>query len=541
MSKKKNDINEIDSVSSELSETAEKAPRNLKKLRFGSVSVLVLLLVLAIIIAANVMANLLAKRTPLKLDLTPDNRYELSDESIQAMKDLTEDVDITVTSTRETFTSMASYFKQMYASYYGMNVEMPYEMIPEILDKYSVYAQSGKGSVNVKFVDINKDPDVLTEIKKNYNGDIAEGSIVVTCGDRVKVIGTEDVRNMITPSNGSTQANMSMVFAGESILTTSILSVVDSNPVSAGIITTINGAGVYESGYESIVTGLRDLLTKNGYNVSDVDIATGNITPDEYQLLVIPVPSMDFTSDVIDKLGDFLYNGGQYGRNLLYIPSFSTTNLPNINEFLADWSIEISEEDMVMDENTVQTPVYALNSIAQTPVLTVADADSVGKLANEALPIVAPFPKEIKILSKNNGTIVTAVLKTSDTSYPVVAGEEKKDEKGARSVAVVSRKETSDQFAVLSSHVMVLGSAFMTDNLIIGQNTTYNNASVILGMINNMTGKENGIVIPEKALQQNVIAPTAGEARVIRILIIYLIPALVAAVGIFVLLRRRNR
>ena len=121
----------------------EKKPRNLKKLKFGSMSVVVLILVIAIVIVLNLMANIMSKRYPMKVDLTPDKRYELTDESIQVLKDLDKDVEITVTSTRDTFASMATYFQQMYASYYGMNVELPYDMIPEILDKYSIYAEQG--------------------------------------------------------------------------------------------------------------------------------------------------------------------------------------------------------------------------------------------------------------------------------------------------------------------------------------------------------------------------------------------------------------
>ena len=138
-------------------------------------SVVVIALVIAIVVVVNLMSSLLSKRYPMKLDLTPDKRYELTDETKTVLEELDKDVEITVTSTKDTFTSMASYFKQLYASYYGINVDMPYDMIPEILDKYSVYAEAGDGSVSVRYVDINKDPDVISGFNKFYNGEIAEG------------------------------------------------------------------------------------------------------------------------------------------------------------------------------------------------------------------------------------------------------------------------------------------------------------------------------------------------------------------------------
>ena len=56
-----------------------------------------------------------------------------------------------------------------------------------------------------------------------------------------------------------------------------------------------------------------------------------------------------------------------------------------------------------------------------------------------------------------------------------------------------------------------------------------------------MTGKENGVIIPEKALVQNNISLETSGARVIQIVVIIVIPALIAIAGVIVLLRRKNR
>ena len=82
---------------------------------------------------------------------------------------------------------------------------------------------------------------------------------------------------------------------------------------------------------------------------------------------------------------------------------------------------------------------------------------------------------------------------------------------------------------------------FSVDNALLTYTNTYNNANVLIGMINNMTGKENGTVISEKALQQSNIAVTDKEAKVIRWIVIAIIPLLVPITGAIVLLRRRNK
>ena len=86
MSNKEN--KELNSAAETAGETTEKKKHNFKKLKFGSASAVVLVLVIAIVVVINLMVGLLSKRYPLKVDLTPDKRYELSDESIDVLKNL---------------------------------------------------------------------------------------------------------------------------------------------------------------------------------------------------------------------------------------------------------------------------------------------------------------------------------------------------------------------------------------------------------------------------------------------------------------------
>ncbi len=519
----------------------EKKQRNFKKFKYGSASAVVMALVFAIVIVINIMVGIISNRRPLKLDLTPDKRYELSEESINAMKNLDKNVEITVTCSKDAFASMSTYFEQMYLQYYGITVEMPYDMIPELLDKYAVYAESGKGKISIRYVDTSKDPDVLAQFSQYYNGEIADGSMVFLSGERIKVLTNEDVIGMITTSQTSTQNNITMAFVGESTITSAIQSVTDANPVSVGVISSLNGNAIYESTYASVVMSIEDYLGKNGYDCTDIDAATNAMSTDEFDMIILPVPNIDFSADIIDKLGDFLYNGGNYGKNFIYIPHLQSTNLTNIDEFLADWKIQV-EKSFILDENMIQAPVQALGVINSAPMLTIANADAVGAIANEALPIAAPYNRAITVLSKNSDSVVTEILKSQGTSYlQDLTGNGEMSEKGVFNAAVISKKETSSGLDTLSSNVLVLGSSFIFDSALITNSNTYNNASVLIGIINTMTGKEGVAAISEKALQQSTIAPTTTQMNVIKIIVIYAVPFVVALAGAIVLLRRKNR
>lgn len=513
-----------------------------KKLKYGSMSVAMIVVVIAIVVLANLMCGLLMQRYPVKLDLTADKRYDLTDETIGVLKDIDKDVEITVTTPRDTFASLGNQYKSLFYQYYGTIVDVPYEIIPEILDKYSVYAEAGKGGIDVKFVDINKDPDVIARYSQNYNGEITEQSIIFSCGDRVKVLSQNDVLGMITPSQTSTQNNIQMVFNGESAITSAIMSVTDSHPVRVAVAVSMNSNSIFDSTHASLVSSFESFLSKNGYDCTEIDIATDELSVSDYDMVVVAAPAVDFSDDIIAKLSDFLYNGGNYEKNMIYIPNFYATNLPNISEFLEDWKIQI-DPYAILDENMTQVRISALGTVDYAPMLEVIDYESVGTLPNESLPIAAPGTRPITILSKNNESVIKEVLKSSSTSYltALLQDDTPSDEKTSYNAVVKSTKETSSGVNVYGSDLLVIGSPFMVDSSVLSNTNTYNNANVLLNTINNMTGKEEGVIIPEKALQQNNIALDIVSARVIQFVVIIIIPALIALVGVIVLLRRKNR
>ncbi len=526
--------------------TETKSSGAMKKVKYGSMSLITIAIVIAIVIVVNIMASLMEKRRPMKLDLTADNRYDLSDETIDVLKNLDEDVEILITMPRTDFDAMAeqaNYSYQLYfRMYYGIEPEpldFPYEMIPIILDKYEMYSKQGdgKGEVKVKYVNLSTDPDAISKYTKYYNGEITKNSMVFYSGENVKVLTESDINNMITADAAAAQnQSVSLVFAGESIITSQIMNVTDSHIVKVAFADKMNGSNIYREDYSEVVSTLKDeLLAKNGYDCTEIDIAKDELDTELYDMVVIPMPQNDFSDAVIDSLGDFMYNSENYGKNMLYIPDLAATNLTNIDEFLADWSIQV--------EPWILGDPQAMGSNPTSIVLSIADEESVGAIPNDSLPIVAPYSREISILSKNNQCVTTAVLKSSSMSAPYSALSDDaapSTDMGERNVVVKSTKEHGVQFDVFRSNLLVVGSSMFTDKELIVQSSTYNNANVLLNILNTMTGKETGVVIPEKALQHAVIAPTAKQSNGI-VTILVAIPVIVALIGIVVLIRRKNR
>jgi len=535
---------EIEETSVNTPENAEKKPSGgLKKVKYGSMSLVTIALVIALVVIFNLMASYMVKRQPLKIDLTADKRYELSDESIDFLKDkLDKDVEIIVTCPKDEFDTIAAQVEFTYKMY-GLDIDCPFDMIPILLEKYEMYANQGNGSVKVKYVDLDKDPKAIKKYTDIYGGEITDQSMIFYCDDRVRVIDKFGVAQMISP-NVADRTAVSLVFAGESSITSEIMNVTDANPITVAFASKFNGGEIYDKAhYSESVAGLKDqLLVKNGYLCTEIDLAKDDLDREKYDMVVVPMPSVDFDKDTIEKLSTFLYNDGLYDKNMIFVADPMTSNIPNITEFLADWSIGISDGTVVYDNQMFMGQQPYNIQIKQS------DNEEAGEKPEGSLKLVSPITGELQELSKNNEAITATVLESYDSAFNVdLVSNEKKGDSGVKSVGIVSRKEKQigtqvDSYHIGKSHILALGSGYLTTPEFLTQTNLYSNANVLVNIINQMTGKNTDtVIIPDKALQQAVIAPTAKEDRNIKIITIFVIPAIVLVIGAVVLIRRKNR
>ena len=335
-----------------------------KKIKYGTMAAIITAFVVAIVIVVNIIMGILTERYPMKLDLTKDKRYELCDESINVLKNLEKDVEIAVMFPEETL---------LQYEYYNM--------IPKILEKYEVYSKQGKGKVEVKYYDIQKNPDIVAKYKKYYNGDITQGSVVVCCEDKVRV---SLLQYYYTTDQSSYyyDASANYIFIGESTITSAIMSVADANTKKVGFLDTMGEYMVYSQNSYNSIFQLYSLMNSNGYECKNLDISE-NFLEDNYDVVVIPAPETDFTTDIIDRLDDYLYNDGKYMKNIVYISSPTATDLPNIEAFLDKWSIEIGDSFVSDDENCVAATLTASGSAVISPKVVVAETENCKSLRED--------------------------------------------------------------------------------------------------------------------------------------------------------------
>ena len=551
-----------------------------KKLKFGGLATAVTVIFVAAVVLVNVIVAQLGKRFPdAVLDLTTSNVYAISDETLDYIKNLDQDVTIAVAAEESNF-----------------KTDKYNKMISETISKYQGYSDH----ISVKYFDTTKDPDVLAEYQDLYGSTINSGQIIVTSGKRIKVY--DSFSDMFDVDQQAYQYNQyygygSLAdcitgFKGEQTLTSAIMNVTDSNPKTVAMIATSNGGSIYaqtQANYGAY-TSAKALLEDNGYDVKEIDIMTDELDPATYDIVLLPAPSSDFTTDAVTKLTNFLYNDGNLGKQLIYIADYSQSATPNLDAFLKEWNIQIDRSVIQDDGSNSQTASTVLGS-ATFPVVSAPSASSTdstdgsssketydGNLANPSLPIIAPMARPMDELTANNGRTVTPLLTASDNSYryplatPSANSEKSTDgtqgttdaaatttaeaveeatatttkfdtstaERSSNMVMALCRDQQSTGSELIESDVIVMGSMTLLDYYLV-QDASYNNAEYFIGLLNTVCGKDGSIVIAAKDLTKTSISATETQLKTIRTIVVIIIPLIVVAAGVIVAVRRRYR
>lgn len=537
-----------------------------KKLKYGGIATAVTVIFVAVVVLLNVVVAQVCKRNPdAVLDLTTANLYEISDDTVDYIKNLDQDVEIAISSEESTFQS-----------------DKYYKMISETISKYQGYSDH----ISVTYFDTTKDPDILSKYQDLYASDISSNQIIVTSGDRIKVYSLTDMFEIDQDKYQSYYYGYASLsdcitgFKGEQTLTTAIMNVTDSNPKSVAVITKSNGNYIFSATQANAyaVTAMENLLNDNGYDVKELDMVNDTLDAETYDIVVLPAPANDLTMDAIKKLQDFLQNGGNLGKQLIYVADYTQSVTPNLDAFLKDWNLQVDSSYVREDDNNRNQTVQIVASAGKgliAPIVSLGDSENYGgNLANSSLPIVAPLARPIQKLPSNNGRVVYNLLQSSDTSYayPLTqqassgedttesASEESQEAteaattetaattsfdtdsavRGANTVMALSQSQQSTGSDLIESDVIVLGSMAMMDYYLT-QDSSYNNAEYFIGVLNSVCGKEDSIVIASKDMAATSISATQTQLVTLRTIVVFLIPLAVAAAGIVVFLRRRNR
>ena len=477
---------------------------NTRRFKHGALATVVSVGFIAILVLINVVASLLLERYPLTIDLTSDHRFALTEDSVNFVKTIDRDVKITVCAEESEFEGASTAYKQAY----------------EVLKNYSRYSDR----IQLNFVDLLKNPSFA----QGYPDlTLNAGDIIVETDLRSKVLSYTDLFNIETSYYQSTLKSSK----AEQAFTGALMYVTEDNPVRAAVVT--NNTGVDVSAYKT-------LLTQNNYEIGEVSLATGEIDP-ELSFLILPQPKADLTEDEVTRLNTFLENDGEYGKGVAFVAATDVEIQPRLKAFLADWGLEVTSEFVAeMDASRIYTTVMGQNPYMMNVDIADSEIAASGNLAVQNT-------REIKLLFEASGNRKTkAIAQTSGSAILVPTDAENFDastaEKGVRTVMAVGTRGKSSYSAgeeLHDSYVVAFGSEGMLQSYLLTE-AGFANANVVLSVANTYAKKDNSIQITPVDMQSTSITVTAGQARGFMIVLQFVIPIAILAVGVIVWLRRRH-
>lgn len=470
--------------------------------------VLIIILIAGVFLL-NLVMDLADSRYELSADLTQSRIFDVSDESKELIASLQDDITIHVLAKEADFVGASTYMAQA----------------NEVLKQYDKLG----GHINVDYVNYVADPTFASRYPDVV---MSHGDILVTCGNKHRVVTTKELFNYTYDSNGNGAISSSKA---DQVLSAALLNVTSDEQVVVNVIT---GNGEYA------MKSFESLLKNNNFEVSAKNLATEDFDTN-CKLAVLVSPHTDLSPEVVNKLDKFLYNNGEYGKTLLYTADAEQKSLPNLEAFLKEWGVDIGDGAVFeTKENRVFNyhPFYA--------VADYVDETYRGMLRDKTTPMLMPISRPLTVLFEyrnNNSTKVllefgeTAAVRPSDATDSFnQADAAVRGPIPALVLASYSLNDKATGKVQKQSNILVSGSSGMLDSYSI-DNSSLADSEYLLNVFNTLTDKKETIKIKSKTITGNELNISTAQANWLGLIFALLLPLAITCAGVGIWLYRRHQ
>lgn len=496
----------------------------MKKRKFnlsGPIAFVLAVLVLLVFVPINLIVSYYDK----VYDMTPSKRYTLDPMTVELL-DSTSDKQIEVY-----YLSLLEYFRDA----------------PEFLSLYHTLTQlDERDNIKLTCFRPNADPQLANDLTNNGMLNISEGDIFVRCGDITKRIDHNKIFQ--TDSDGTFQ------YAGEELIDAAI-----ETCTSGSLPTVYFLTGHGEKSINDAYSVYADQLKANNYDVKEINLEETGAIPGNAKIIYLAGPQSDLSDNETDLLKAYLDAGGSV--SMLLAPCETKGRFMNIEGILEQFGI-------IMDYNTV-TEKSAVNQLQDRDMkqsedfMRVEYPAATGDYTEDLTTEINYLINEGEYIAGISGTRSFALI--GETSFanasdvevsPIVknvAGSDgnyttKSTPMGGDETTKAEANKISDMTLdygyyamnrLTSGKLIVVGSTDIIDAdkispsvsgtqmLVTFTNTWLYDSDIKMGIGNKLTSYDY------------MTFSDAGHAkRVIAIIII--IPVSVAAIGVFVWLKRRH-
>lgn len=463
---------------------------NLKKHKVNSSVVIIVAIIL--VVAVNLFVTVLNEKFPLKIDLTSNKMYEISDKTKEYLKTYDTPVDIYILSSESDQD----------------------ERISSVLSQYEA-----NENINVTNIKMSENPT----FGKKYIADgasLTANSVIVDSGNRFKVFSMTELYGLNAQTGQYTSLNV------ENKITSALKYVSSDTQLKACM---VNGHNELET------DGVTEKLKDENFEVSELNTLTEDI-PSDASLIMIIRPTVDFSKEEISKIDSYLLSGG----NVQFYFDADSKELTNLYTYVKSvWGMGVN------DNFVIETDMSQSISLGQNGVTLVVPSvksteftDSI--ITNKRTIAYFPYSKEITREFEANGDItVTPILTSSSSAYTTaneIVAKTGSEQEGEFIVGAFSQDKKHNSSVYVSGNTMLL----TRDPSILANDYGLANYDYLMNLINYSIGNDDSFIVEEKALINNVISVSKSATTVIFLITVILIPAIILACGLVIWIKRRN-
>lgn len=471
-----------------------------RNLKYGSNSII---LIIAVVVIA-VLVNVLIGMTDIKLDLTTNKLYSLSDVTKNELKNLKQEVQIIGLFDDGKIGSGNDY--------------------KEVTDLLDLYAKNS--NIKVEYIDPDKNVAILNDLDPDDTMELKSTDFVVKSivNGNVKKKKLDYYDLFAMKMDESTFQSYKTGSIAEQGFTGAIKYV--TSEVTPVVYFT---EGHNEIDVDSEYANVKAYLEKNNFLIKKISLITADKIPDDAAMVIAASPKNDLTVAEKDLLEAYLKKGGK----AIFLFDF-LANDPSYDQFnslLSSFNVAVNYDKVKENDQDRHLPNDPNTILLDVPSNIIIPTEFNTLLNNS---------RSISILKNTKEYItVTSLMSTSNEAVGEMVDKSRGDDlKGPLDIAVA----VENKGGAAASKIFVMGNAsFISNSAAQAFGDFYNNSmSFFLQSMSWMIDKQDEIIVPEKNYEVNQIQITQLQSSVMGGVLVIVFPLLILGTGLMVFLRRRH-
>jgi hypothetical protein len=319
----------------------------------------------ALVCAVVVMVNYLGAQFFRRFYLSSQTRVELSPRTVSVLHSLTNHVTVTL--------------------YYDRKDDF-YPDIVALLSEYRTL----NPKISVSTVDYVRDAGEAEKVKEQYKLDSAmdKNLVIFDCDGRIKIANGDALTQYTleqVPAKNHNQRQLEyqrkpVAFRGEEMFTAMLLALESSQPFKAYFLQGHGEPSLADSGNFGFMK-FAALLAQNYVAVTNLELFGDNTVPMDCSLLIIAGPTKPLSELELQKIDQYLSQGGR----LLALFNYASIRQPTgLEPILQRWGVNVSAHVVQDPKNTVTGQDVVVRNFSQHPI--------VNPLTQLSLQMVLPRP-----------------------------------------------------------------------------------------------------------------------------------------------------